>query len=162
MNSFSNAITVYQPALIGVGDVFYQSAKHKVSLSQNYVFLAPFHDGVVSVDWSEAQLLELSLKDISKQSPENAQFESYPQPAANSKNYDLWTKSLNQFIRKIVGLKLMYNPKLKLLSQVNEGEREFKIRLQHAAHEARDEAIEVLKKKYAARISTLEDRLRRA
>ena len=162
MNSISNAKTVYQPALIGVGDVFYQSAKHKVSLSQNYVFLAPIHDGVVSVDWSEAQLLDLSLKDISKQAPDNAQFDSYPQPAANSKNYDLWTKSLNQFIRTSVGLKLMYSPKLKLLSQVNEDEREFKIRLQHAAHEARDEAIDVLKKKYATRINTLEDRLRRA
>jgi hypothetical protein len=162
MNTFSNTKTVYQPALIGVGDVFYQSAKHKVSLSQNYVFLAPIHDGVVSVDWSEAQLLDLSLKDIRKQAPDNAQFDSYPQPAANVKNYDLWTKSLNQFIRTSVGLKLMYSPKLKLLSQVNEDEREFKIRLQHAAHEARDEAIEVIKKKYETRINTLEDRLRRA
>ena len=162
VNSYGNSKTLYQPALIGVSDVFYQSAKHKVSLSQNYVFLAPIDDGVVSVDWSEAQRLDLSLKDVSQQGPDNAEFAPYPQPAANVKNYDLWTKSLNQFVRTNVGLKLVYSPKLKLLSQVNEDERDFKIRLQHVAHEARDEAIEVLKKKYATRISTLEDRLRRA
>lgn len=152
----------FQPSLIGVGEVFYHSAKHKVSMSQNYVFLAPIHDRIVSVDWSEAQLLNLSLKDIRQQAPENAEFESYPQPAMNVKNYELWTKSLKQFIRTSVGLKLMYSPKLKLLSSINENEREFRIRLQHAANEARDEAIEVLNKKYATRIGTLEDRLRRA
>ncbi|MCD8575015.1 MAG: DUF87 domain-containing protein [Erysipelotrichaceae bacterium] len=159
---YSTSSLTYEPYCIGVGDVFYQSAKHNVSLNQNVVFLAPIHDGVISVDWSEAQKVNLSLKDISRQKPDNAVFEAYPQAASNLKNYDLWEKSLNQFIRTNVSLKLFYSPKLKLLSQVNEDQRDFVIRLQHAAHEARDEAIEALKKKYATRMNTLEDRLRRA
>lgn len=159
---YSTSSLTYEPYCIGVGDVFYQSAKHNVSLNQNVVFLAPIHDGVISVDWSEAKKVNLSLKDISRQKPDNAVFEAYPQAASNLKNYDLWEKSLNQFIRTNVSLKLFYSPKLKLLSHVSEDQRDFVIRLQHSAHEARDEAIEALKKKYATRMNTLEDRLRRA
>ncbi|MBS3987581.1 MAG: DUF87 domain-containing protein [Erysipelothrix sp.] len=159
---YSTSSLTYEPYCLGVGDVFYQSAKHNVSLNQNVVFLAPIHDGVISVDWSEAKKVNLSLKDISRQKPDNAVFEVYPEAASNPKNYDLWEKSLNQFIRTNVSLKLFYSPKLKLLSHVSEDQRDFVIRLQHAAHEARDEAIEALKKKYATRINTLEDRLRRA
>ncbi len=49
-----------------------------------------------------------------------------------------------------------------MVSEVDEDERDFRIRLQHLAHEKRDEALDALRKKYASKINTLEDRQRRA
>jgi hypothetical protein len=153
---------VYQPYAIGVVDVFYQSAKYKVALSKSYSFLSEFHDGIVSVDWNEAKQIDVPIKDLRKVGENHAKLAPYPTVASDIKNYELWKKQLNQFVRTNVGLTLFYSPKLKMISEVEEDERDFRIRLQHVAHEERDQAIEDLKKKYSTKISTLEDRLRRA
>ena len=57
---------------------------------------------------------------------------------------------------------LLSSPTLKVVSEVDEDERDFRIRLQHLAHERRDQAIEAMRRKYASRITTLEGRLLRA
>jgi hypothetical protein len=161
VKSYGNEI-LYQPYAIGVVDVFYQSSKYKVALSKSYTFLSEFHEGVVSVDWNEAKQIDVQLRDLKKVGESHTKLAPYPSAASDIRNYELWKKQLNQFVRTNIGLTLFYSPKLKLISNVEEDERDFRIRLQHVAHEARDQAIEDLKKKYTTRINTLEDRLRRA
>lgn len=153
---------VYRPAAIGVADVLYNSTKHKVAITKNYTFLSPIHEGIVAVDWNEAELLDVNLRELEKHPLQGASFAPYPSVAADVRSYDTWKRQLNQHIRTNVALVLHYSPKLKMVSEIDEDERDFRIRLQHEAHEYRDEAIEALKKKYATRITTLEDRLRRA
>src|SRR6185436_8636427 len=46
-------------------------------------------------------------------------------------------------------------------SHPGESERDFRIRLQHASREQRDAAVEQLRKKYAPKTATLQERLRR-
>jgi hypothetical protein len=50
----------------------------------------------------------------------------------------------------------------KATSAPGESERDFRIRLQVLAHEARDAKIETLRGKYATRLSSLQERIRRA
>jgi chromosome segregation ATPase len=57
---------------------------------------------------------------------------------------------------------LQYSPAAKLYSRYGESEREFKLRLSQAARELRDAEVDKLRTRYATRINTLEDRLRRA
>jgi DNA repair exonuclease SbcCD ATPase subunit len=47
-------------------------------------------------------------------------------------------------------------------SQTGESERDFRVRLQQVAHEARDIETEKLRKKYAPKLAAIEDRIRRA
>jgi len=57
----------------------------------------------------------------------------------------------------------LYNSKkYKLTSEVDETEGEFRVRLQQAANEKRDIAIGKLRKRYATKATTLENRLLRA
>ena len=51
---------------------------------------------------------------------------------------------------------------MKEISAVGEEERDFRIRLQHLAHEKRDAEVEQLKKKYETKFQALENRLMRA
>ncbi len=57
---------------------------------------------------------------------------------------------------------LRFCPDLKLFSQPDESEADFRIRLQTAAREQRDQEVEKLKKRYEAKFATLADQKRRA
>ncbi|MDI9486172.1 MAG: DUF87 domain-containing protein [Bacillota bacterium] len=152
----------YVPSVIGVADVLYDNAKHQVAASKSYTLVAPLHDGPVALDWREAKSIELDLRDLDAEPVRGASFANYPNAAANARSYDSWKKLFAQFIRTDLQLKLFSSPTLKVVSEVDEDERDFRIRLQHLAHEKRDEALDALRKKYASKINTLEDRQRRA
>lgn len=153
---------VYVPSVIGIADVLYNSAKHGVAASKSYTLLAPIHEGPIALDWSEAELIELSPRDLDEKPIEGASYASYPEAASNTRSYDNWSKLLNQFIRTNLSLRLFSSPTLKVISEIGEDERDFRIRLHHLAHEYRDEALEVIKKKYASKIDILENKQMRA
>ena len=153
---------VYKPSVIGMADVLYSNTKHKVSVSQSYTMLTPLHDGPVALDWSESETLDIGIHELDSNPLEGLSFEGYPAAATNAKNYDAWKRLLTQYIRTNMSLKLLSCPGLKLISEFGEDERDFRIRLQHLAHEKRDEDLEAMKKKYASKIQTLTNRRQRA
>ena len=51
---------------------------------------------------------------------------------------------------------------LKLMSEPDESERDFQIRIQQAVRETRDDKLEDLRKKYTKRIQSLEEKIRKA
>ena len=158
--AFENS--VYTPYIIGIADVLYNNTKHKVTATKSYTLLAPLHEGPMALDWNEAQLIELNVRDLDERPIEGAAYANYPEAASNPRSYDNWQKQLNQFIRTNLTLKLFLSPTLKLVSEVGEEERDFRIRLQHLVHEQRDDALEAIRKKYGSKIGTLETRQRRA
>jgi prefoldin subunit 5 len=152
----------YVPSVIGAADVLYSSAKYGLTTTKSYVLIAPLREGPVPLDWREAKSIELDLHDLDQEPVKGASFANYPSAAANPRSYDSWKKLFTQFIRTELKLKLFFSPTLKVLSEVDEDKRDFRIRLQHLAHEKRDEALDALRKKYASRINTLENRHRQA
>ena len=153
---------VYVPSVIGAADVLYSNAKLGVSVSKNYTLLAPLHDGPIPLDWSEAEQIEINLRDLDSGPVEGAHYANFPDAASNARSYEDWKKLLNQFIRTNLSLKLLFSPALKTLSEPGEDERDFRIRLQHLAHERRDDAMEEIRKKYSSKLDQLEERHRRA
>ena len=153
---------VYVPGVLGVADVQYSSAKHNVATSRRFNFMAPLHDGPVPLDWNEAQAVETDLRELGDGAETGMGFAEYPSAAADAKNYDKWQRLFTQYLRAEQPLTLLSSPSLKAVSEADEDERDFRIRLQHLAHEKRDQAVEAMRKKYASRIKTLEDRHRRA
>ena len=97
-----------------------------------------------------------------KEAEAGARFESLPGPAASSKNYAAWKKSFAVWLFQTQQLTLLRSPSLEALSQPGEAERDFRIRLQQAAREERDQLAESLKQKYAAKFASLAERKRRA
>ena len=153
---------VYVPSVIGAADVLYSNAKLGVSVSKNYTLLAPLHDGPIPLDWSEAEQIEINLRDLDSGPVEGAHYANFPDAASNARSYEDWKKLLNQFIRTNLSLRLLFSPALKTLSEPGEDERDFRIRLQHLAHERRDDAMEEIRKKYSSKLDQLEERHRRA
>lgn len=160
--SGNGGVVRYTPGVLGVAEVFYDSPKHKIATTQNYTILALLHEGPMALDWSEGERLDIELRELEKQPAAGAVFEECPKAAADVRSYDSWEKLLAQYIRTELSLTLLYSPTLKVFSQPEEAERDFLIRLQHLAHEQRDEDTEALRQKYDSKLTVLEDRHRRA
>ncbi len=153
---------IYKPAVLGVADAVYNSEKHMITATKSYTILTRFNEGPVTLDWNQSRIIDTELGDIETTPIEGALFSDYPAAAADAKNYDTWKKLLSQYIRTNLTLKLYSSPKLKLVSQYDEDERDFLIRVQHTAHERRDAALEAMKKKYSSKIQTLDNSIIRA
>jgi hypothetical protein len=152
----------YTPFVIGAAEVNYNSDKYGVSESVELVYLAPLHEGLVPLDWNEAIKENYSIKELNLVPADGASYLPYPSAASDAASYDEWKKMFVSHLRNKSGLQLFYSPKLKLISKAGEEERDFRIRLQHQAHEMRDQAIEKLKDKYQSKFNTLAERQRRA
>ena len=73
-----------------------------------------------------------------------------------------WEKDFRAWLYGSQRLDLLQSPSLKATSNPGEDERDFRIRLQQIAREQRDEVIEDLRKKYASKLATLQERKRKA
>ncbi|MEW6720871.1 MAG: ATP-binding protein, partial [Thermodesulfobacteriota bacterium] len=153
----------YEPALLGMGTVYYANAKVGVSAKADVRLLADFSEGPAKVDWNEAREMELADVDLEKfpHAPD-ASFGEPPADAASAKSYPAWGNAFKEWIYRNRKLDLLKSPGTGLLSGPGETEREFRIRLQQAAREKRDGQVERLRQKYAPKIAALEDRIRRA
>jgi DNA-binding ferritin-like protein len=85
-----------------------------------------------------------------------------PEAARLSKSYTAWKRELTDWIYRNKTLQLYENTELKLMSEPNESERDFQIRIQQAVRETRDDKLEDLRKKYTKRIQSLEEKIRKA
>lgn len=152
----------YHPQVLGAADVRYASAKHGLDTSAELRLLAEIGDGALPVDWDNATEAALDLNALEAAPVDGATFAELPGAGANAKNYDKWGKDFAKHVQNARALTLLSSPGTKLVSQPGETEADFRVRADLASREARDAAVEKLRAKYAPKVATLEDRMRRA
>jgi hypothetical protein len=152
----------YLPKLLGAAKVNFSDTRTRVDTTQNLAFITPITDEIIPVNWESSQELRIALTDLERPPPQEAQFGDLPAPASLAKSYATWTKDFVTWLYNTQELALWMSPGLKKISQVGESERDFRVRLQQEAREVRDEVVEKLRKKYASRMTTLQERIRRA
>jgi len=152
----------YEPMLLGMGKVYYADARAGVASERGITRLAEFSGRSASMDWGEAQALEVTEEDLESFPDEEAEFGDLPKQASSKKSYLSWSKEFKDWVYRNQPLDLLKSPSLKMVSEPVESERDFRIRMQVSAHEKRDMLIEKLRKKYAPKIAGLEERIRKA
>ncbi len=150
----------YRPLLLGAADLHFSSAPHGVQEMRRCLHLAPVMDGPVPIDWSTASLISLEVRELERRGEPDAVFLPPPAVLTQARQYGAWTKLYERHLRANEGLVLWRSPVLKVNSLPGEDERDFRIRLRQIAHEKRDETVEKLRRKYASRFQTLQNRLR--
>jgi hypothetical protein len=153
---------VYQPSVVGAATVRFVKTKVDVETARELVYLASIGDGPIPVDWEEAQEVDLAVDDLEEEPRGSAQYAALPPPAGDSKNYTRWKKDLSDWLYGTQRLELFKAAELGEVSQPGESEREFRIRLQQAVREHRDEVVDRLEDKYASKIASLQEKIRRA
>jgi hypothetical protein len=154
------AALVYHPTVFGAAQIRFSDKT--IDTTRTLSVLAPIGDGIMAVDWDQATIVDLPLEDMDQAPANNAQFADLPSAASKVKSYDTWKKDFAGWLYRTQKIELFQSPTLDQTSNPDESEREFRVRLQQSAREARDAAAEKLKEKYAPKIAALDERKRRA
>ncbi len=152
----------YLPQVLGVADVTFANARLGVAEQRRIALLAPLDDGPIPLEWDAARHVDLDPARLDHAPRPGARFAPLPRAAAAPRSYPAWSKAFQQWVVANEQVTLWRSPALKLVSAPGESERDFRIRLQVVAHEARDGKVAAIRERYAARLATLNERIRRA
>jgi hypothetical protein len=153
---------VYAPMLLGASQIRFSDSKSGIDTTQDMTVLAPMADGPLAVDWDKATAAELVVADLEREPEDGAQFLPLPASAGKAKSYADWNKDFGGWLFRTRKVELFRSPSTKEVSQPGESERDFRVRLQQAGRECRDKGADALRQKYAPKMATLQDRIRRA
>jgi len=153
---------VYHPRLIAAADMLFNSARYHIEQEKSALFAVEFEDGPVNVDWDNCDAISLGLDRLQSKGKDDATFAACLSCAAVAKNYTAWGREFKQWVRQNETITLYRSKKFSLTSEAGETEGDFRARLQVAANEKRDQAVAKIRKRYASKTTTLENRLLRS
>jgi hypothetical protein len=151
---------VYQPALVGLGQVQYVHAKTRQTHTEEVAHLLPLEREGQAREWAEARV-HLARRDLARGPEPEALYASLPPDMGAAKRYTELGKEYEDYLYYNSAITLHYNPHVDLYSEPGEEEKAFLRRCRKAAEEAHDADARKLKVKYERELERLEDRLRR-
>jgi hypothetical protein len=153
---------VYVPHAIGVASLLFSNAKLGVNQATTSLRLAAIEPRLGTVDWSAGEDLTIPPARL-RAEPEGAgAFESVAPAAAKARSYAAWEKSYKTWLGQFAQVEVLQSEKTGAVSQPGESERDFRIRLQTLGREQRDQALAKLRQKYSAKLTSFDDKIRRA
>jgi hypothetical protein len=152
---------VYVAMLLACGKADLNDSKLGISETREFSWLAAITDEAVPVDWDHSQEIPVTHSDL-ETDPVEGTFDAAPAAAAKAKNYDAWKKTFVDAVLRWQKATIYQSPSTGEASKPEESEGDFRVRLRHAAREERDRQVEKLRQKYAPKIATLQERIRKA
>ncbi|RLS59282.1 MAG: DUF87 domain-containing protein [Planctomycetota bacterium] len=152
----------YRPALLGTASMHFVDARSQVDVWKNVARLCDVTDGVPDDPWEVADDVDPDKLSFTNQPVAGARFEIPPAAILQTKSYTAWKTGLKNYLYRAVTLTVGYCESLDQYANPNESLSDFQARLKHAAREERDRKIEKLRKRYAPKMTTLDERLRKA
>lgn len=152
--------TRFSPAVLATARIHFVDAKWGLDSWETQTYLAPLLDDGSGPDWSQARIV--NPEQLGRSVPAGAQYAEVPPTLLQPKNYPAWSKQLGEYIYQAASLKVFHSPLLKLTSAPGGTEGDFRAKIAFALRERRDAEIDMLRRKYAPRLTALTDRIRSA
>jgi hypothetical protein len=149
----------YVPHILGQMAIYYSSAKYQVDLARSLALAAPLEDGPVPLDWDAAVALSADADMLEGDPMSGIGYGDLPVVALKPAAYRKWQQDLVRWAKANHPLTLLRCNSLKVTSAPEESEGDFRSRLALALREQRDLEVEKLRRKYANRFQTLQNRL---
>jgi hypothetical protein len=153
---------VYRPYLYGAAKIHFQQATSRVDLWKEIFLLAPVDAGVDRDIWARADMTQDEAPELDGEPEPDARFAELPPELSRAKKYSELATWLKDFLYRQQKLPVWTCTSLKETSRPSESEADFRARLAHSAREDRDEAIEKLRRKFAPKLASLAEQLRKA
>ncbi|MFC2085302.1 ATP-binding protein [Bacteroidota bacterium] len=155
-----DSILFYKPFIWGSVSVLFTDQRKKIDKQCRLNLITPILRGTVPVDWLKAEQIDINEDELMNNPDSGSKFSKLPEPAVKSKYYSVWEKQFKDYVYRNQKLTLQKSPSLKVFSNPDETERDFRIRLGQIAREHRDEWIEKLREKYSKKILSIESKIR--
>ncbi len=159
--SVDASLVTWRPTVLGAADVSYQQARLGVAEQRRAAWIAPLDEDMLALDWSSSESFEMDVNTLQREAQSGSAFAPVPSLAANARSYAAWSRTLQKHITTHGGITLFQSKALKLVSHVGEAEGVFRARLQLAAREQSDARVEEMRRKYATRLQTAQEKVRR-
>ena len=153
---------IYLPAVLGTAKVHFAQTTTGVDVWKTLSLAASIDDSAGPDLWSGASVLEEESPDLESQPESSATFGELPAELTRAKTYASLTTALKDHLYRSQKLSLWKCASIKRVSQPGESESDFRVRLSQHGREARDAAVEKLRQKYAPKIASLQEQLRKA
>jgi hypothetical protein len=158
----SGPASTYVPYLLGTVRAHYLDGPSNIDLWQTRSYRAPLLDDGTGPDWSAAQSNDAAKDAYSATATGGIAYGDVPAALLRAQNYAPWGKQLADLVYQTSTCELLRCPLLKLSSTNGESEGDFRARVAQALREKRDTEVDKLRAKYAPRITSLSDQVRRA
>jgi hypothetical protein len=153
---------IYRPTVIGRARVHFAKSSDDIDVWET-VALMPRIGGDVPDDlWAGTSPISYDQLELDTKPKTAADFAELPSALSQPKQYTSWKTALKNHLYQNHSLSLFECPLLKMKSKAGEAEGDFRVRLKQAVSEQRDLEVEKLRKKYAPKLKTLEERIRKA
>ena len=152
----------YKPMVMGTAKLHFIDAKLALDQWQTTAYLAPLSDDGGQILWDQAQMLPDLKSRLSKVPAPSSTFAQLPPAAARTQSYAAWGKALAAYLFESARSEVLVCDALKAISSPGMSEGDFRSQLALAAREQRDAAVADLKRKYAPKLATIEDQMRRS
>ena len=150
---------VFQPALVGLASVAFADRKLGLDETQEFALMLPLDPDACTVEWRDAQPVELKDRDLETQPPTNALFAGgIPASISGARGLSKMAADLTDHLYRNQAFTLLYNPALKLYAKPDENERDFRRAAEQVAGEQRDGLVDDIRKKYDVKLQRLADR----
>jgi hypothetical protein len=153
---------VYRPRVYADVGIFYADGKTGADLRREVRYMAPLPEGQGVMDWGAAEEIDVAPGDLEAEAVEEAAFGALAAEAVRGKVHEEWKKGLAEHLYRTAKVEILRSPTFGRSSMPGESERDYRVRLQQDAREARDTAAEKLRAKYAPKLAALQERIRRA
>lgn len=123
--------------------------------------MSPLPDSTTGDTWEDAEFLE-ELPELESEPETGFQFADLPAIATRARSYKSWSARLKDHLYRERTLTVWKCVDLKVYSDPEEQEDDFRIRLSQLAREKRDDEVAKLRKKYETKLSSIKDRIQRS
>jgi hypothetical protein len=128
--------------------------------TETVALVATLSADVPAPDWSSATA-SADAPATNDQPATGASFAALPTSIGKSGTVARWEKALADAVYRTRTVTLYESKKHRLVSRPGETERDFRIRLAEATREGRDQDVDAMRRKYAAKLETLDNQIRR-
>lgn len=155
---------IYVPRLLGLGVVRTLDRKRDVDHQQTIARLIQLQDdgnnGPDGVDW-EAEQVAITSNDLSNKSPDRGHYAPPSPTLARARELKRLEKDFSDYLYYNVSTVILHNPALDLYGRVGENRRDFRVRCEVKAREARDAEIKKARARMDAKMAQVQKKLRR-
>ena len=165
LECISSGDIVYRPALYGSARAHYIQSRSSSGLDEwrEISLLQPIGDDVPADVWDGSDILDQENLPAFETDPvDEATYADAASELTQPKKYSTFQSALKEHIYRKHTVKIYKCKRLKEQSKADESEADFRVRLKHAAREMRDMQVEKLRKRYATKIASAEERVRKA
>jgi hypothetical protein len=150
----------YRPAILGRARVRYARPAARIEVDREVICLAPAGESLGESAWEAAE--QLAQPPRVEPGPRTGSFAPVPGGLTGPRGYATLATALKSHLGRSSRISAWHAPAIDAYSRPGETEGEFRARIAHRVKEWRDERIEGVRSRHAAKLASLADRIDRA